>query len=69
MKNLDLRQAKKFIPYGGIGEISTRSKVLQSDVSKAFKGYESPTAEKVRKVTREYLTEVSTGLTQLLQQS
>jgi len=69
MTKFDLQQARKFIPYKGMGEISLRARVLQSEVTRAFKGYEAPSTEKVRKATREYLTEVSTGLTQLLQQS
>lgn len=68
MASLNLQKARKFIPYKGMGEISLRAKVLQSDVTRAFKGYEAPAVEKIREATREYLTEVHAGLTKLLQE-
>lgn len=69
MKLLDLKQARKYIPYGGMNVVATRANVLKGDVSRMFNGLETPATERVRKETREYLTEVHTGLTQLLQQS
>lgn len=69
MAKLDLQEARKFIPYKGMGEISLRARVLQSEVTRAFKGYDAPAVDKIRKTTREYLIEVHAGLTKLLQQS
>lgn len=69
MEQLDLRQAKKYLPHGGMNLIAERANVLKGDASKIFNGWETPATERVRKETREYLTEVSIGLTQLLQQS
>lgn len=69
MEQLDLRQAKRYLPHGGMNVVAERAKVLRCDASKMFNGWETPATERVRKETREYLTEVHTGLTQLLQQS
>lgn len=69
MEPLDLKQAKKYLPHGGMNLIAERANILKGDISRMFSGLETPATERVRKETREYLTEVSTGLTQLLQQS
>ena len=69
MTKFNLQEARKYIPYKGMGEISLRARVLQSEVTRDFKGYEAPSTEKVRTATHAYLTEVHAGLTLLLQQS
>lgn len=69
METLNLKEAKKYLPHGGINLISERTQVLRGDVSRMFNGWEPAAAERVKKATREYLTEVNAGLTELLQQS
>lgn len=68
MEHLDLKQAKKYVPHGGMNLISERSKVARGDVSRMFSGWETPATERVRTATYAYLTEVYRGLAQLLQQ-
>lgn len=69
MKQFDLKEAKKYLPYGGMNLIAERTKVLKGDVSRMFSGLETSATERVRNETRAYLTEIHVGLTALLEQS
>ena len=64
MNEIELKQLKPALPHGAIGMIAEKAELSTSEVSKMFRGYESKHTEKVKKITVEYLQEISAKLHQ-----